>query len=365
MASAGDKIKASTQDHLDIEDITDDLVIIKTGWVSMVMSTTAVNFDILSEAEQDATIYAYGALLNSLTFPLQVLIRSKKADITAYYQHLVEAERNQPNPDLRLQIKSYREFIQSTVQQKTILDKRFYLILHFSPLELGVKSFKKSDSHNAKGKAELIADAKSALAPKRDHIIKQTARLGLFSRQLTTQELIELYYDIYNPAPTGTQRVILDAASYTTPLVEPAVEVPTPAPEPVPIQAPDVRVAVVAEPTIESGAGQYAQPPVIANTGVAGEPILAQSAASPLVGEVPSPIATPQPIILPTSVTSAAGEGDVPPIVPAVTSVPGQSSQALNDLQEAIARASQMRGAVNAGIATVPVQNVVGGQKIG
>ena len=59
------KIKASTQEHLDVEDITDDLVIMKTGWVALVMTTTAINFDILSEAEQDATIYAYGALFLS------------------------------------------------------------------------------------------------------------------------------------------------------------------------------------------------------------------------------------------------------------------------------------------------------------
>lgn len=194
----------------------------------MVLSTTAVNFDILSEAEQDATIYAYGALLNSLTFPIQILIRSKRADITAYYQHLVEAERNQQNPDLKRQIQKYMDFIQSTVQQKTILDKRFYLILSFSPIELGLTGIKKPAKTS--NKEQQVQDAKVALAPKREHLIKQTARLGLTTKQLTTKELIELFYDIYNPAPTGTQRVILDSASYTTPMVEPAVEVPSPAP---------------------------------------------------------------------------------------------------------------------------------------
>jgi len=228
MAQAAQKIKASTQEHLDIEDITEDFVILKTGWVAMVLSTTAVNFDILSEAEQDATIYAYGALLNSLTFPIQILIRSKRADITAYYQHLVEAEKNQQNPDLKRQIQKYMDFIQSTVQQKTILDKRFYLILSFSPIELGLSGIKRPAKTS--NKEQLVQDAKVALAPKREHLIKQTARLGLTTKQLTTKELIELFYDIYNPAPTGTQRVILDSASYQTPMVEPAVEVPTPAP---------------------------------------------------------------------------------------------------------------------------------------
>lgn len=228
MAPSAQKVKASTQEHLDIEDITEDFVLLKTGWVAMVLSTTAVNFDILSEAEQDATIYAYGALLNSLTFPIQILIRSKRADITAYYQHLVEAEKNQQNPDLKHQIQKYMDFVQSTVQQKTILDKRFYLVLSFSPIELGLSGIRKPPKTS--NKEQLVQDAKIALAPKREHLIKQTARLGLTTKQLTTKELIELFYDIYNPAPTGTQRVILDSASYTTPMVEPAVEVPTPAP---------------------------------------------------------------------------------------------------------------------------------------
>lgn len=224
------KAKASTQEHLDVDDIIDDLVILKTGWVALVMSTTAVNFDLLSEAEQDATIYAFGAFLNSLSFPLEILIRSKKADITSYFQSLEEAEAAQPNPDLKLQIQKYKDFIQSTVQQKTVLDKKFYLIINFSPLETGLKGLGGKKQSTPKSKSQLLTDAKTALMPKRDHIIKQTSRLGLTTRQLTTQELIELFYDIYNPAPTGTQRVLLDTAAYTAPLVQPAVEVPTPAP---------------------------------------------------------------------------------------------------------------------------------------
>lgn len=230
MSSKTPKPRASTQEHLDIEDIIDDLVILKTGWVALVMMTTAVNFDLLSEAEQDATIYAYGAFLNSLSFPVETLIRSKKADITAYFQSLEEAEASQPNPDLKRQIQKYEDFIQATVQQKTVLDKKFYLIVNYSSLESGFKSFGRGSAASAKSKAQLLEGARTALAPKRDHVIKQTARLGLVTRQLTTQELIELFYDIYNPAPTGTQRVLLDNASYTTPIVEPAVENPAPAP---------------------------------------------------------------------------------------------------------------------------------------
>jgi len=226
MAKNLPKPKASTQEHLDIEDIVDDLVIFKTGWVALVMSVTALNFDLLSEAEQDATIYAYAAFLNSLTFPLQVLVRSKRADITSYFASLAEAERTQPNPDLKRQIQKYEDFLQSIVHEKSILDKRFYLIINYSPLELKLGGGR--DVTSSKGKTQLVSSARTTLFPRRDHIYKQMARVGLTARQLSTKELIELYYDIYNPAPTETQRVILDTTSYTTPIVEPAVEVPSP-----------------------------------------------------------------------------------------------------------------------------------------
>ena len=287
------KAKASTQEHLDIEDIVDDLVILKTGWVALVMSTTAVNFDLLSEAEQDATIYAYGAFLNSLSFPLEVLVRSKKADITSYFNSLEEAESTQPNPDLKRQIAKYKDFIQSTVQQRTVLDKKFYLVINFSPLERGLAGIKPKKPTGGKSKVELLADAKTALAPKRDHVIKQTARLGLTTKQLTTQELVELFYDIYNPAPTGTQRVLLDTESYTTPIVEPALEVPTPAPA----------NALTAEVGPESMGQVVAQP---------------QS-----VGQTNEPVS----------------QGEMRPVTPPV---PGSQPEALKSLQEATVRASQV-----------------------
>lgn len=222
------KPTASTQDHLDIEDVVDDLIVLKTGWIALVMNTTAVNFDLLSEAEQDATIYAYGAFLNSLTFPIELLIRSKKADISAYFHALEEAEKVQPNPDLKRQIQKYEDFIQATVQQRTVLDKKFYIVITYSPAGTNVGLIGKKTG-SAKIKRAVLEAAKASLFPRRDHVSKQLARLGLSSKQLTSQELVELLYDIYNPAPTGTQRIILDSTAYTAPLVEPAIENPAPA----------------------------------------------------------------------------------------------------------------------------------------
>jgi hypothetical protein len=87
----------------------------------------------------------------------------------------------------------------------------------------------KKTGGGAKVKRAVLEAAKASLFPRRDHVAKQLARLGLSSKQLTSQELVELLYDIYNPAPTGTQRIILDSTAYTAPLVEPAIENPAPA----------------------------------------------------------------------------------------------------------------------------------------
>lgn len=303
------KIRASTQDHLDIQDIRDDLVILKTGWVALVITTTAVNFDILSEAEQDAIIYAYGALINSLSFPVQILVRTKRADITSYFNHLTEAARNQANPDLKRQIIKYQEFIKSTVQTKTVLDKQFYLVISFSPMELGLKGIKSKKSAKAKSKAGIFNEAKIVLAPKRDHLIKQLSRLGLSARQLTTQELIELYYDIYNPAPTGTQKITLDSSSYTAPIVQPALEVPTP-------QQPD--------------ADKTAIPPL---------------QATPPSGNSPQPSPlnpTPNPPPVPNPSTNQSQHQPPNQQQPAAPTLSQQA--ALENLKEAIEKTSQLLG---------------------
>lgn len=370
------KPNASTQDHLDVQDIADDLVVLKTGWVALVMSTTAVNFDLLSEAEQDATIYAYGAFLNSLSFPVETLIRNKKADITAYFQSLEEAETSQPNPDLKRQIQKYEEFLQSIVQQKTVLDKKFYLIVNYSPLEGGFKNSGKVGTNTPKGTAQLLDAAKASLAPKRDHIIKQTARLGLVTKQLLTQELIELFYDIYNPAPTGTQRVILDSSSYTTPIVEPAIENPSAAPAPIPGATPIPKAspahlaggtAGVVAPSGNLGNLRPVPPsplPIINTTSQFGgnSTPVAITAQSPMPSQ-PQSASTPypssqlpysaQPPSQPYNPTGPA-VGLQTPVTPSASMGTGiGQSQALRDLQEASAKAAQLLQSVNASLQPV------------
>ena len=186
-------IRGSTQDHLEIADIRDGLLLLKDGSVALVIQISAVNFGLLSEREQEAIIYAYAGFLNSLNFSVQIVIRSQQKDISKYIALLEDESKKQTNPLLVEQIKKYKDFVLQTVKENNVLDKKFYITIPFSSLELGPKSVVKKIPAE-----EIIQKAKTALEPKRDHILRQLGRLSLRARQLTTSELTDLFYEIYN-----------------------------------------------------------------------------------------------------------------------------------------------------------------------
>lgn len=214
-------IRATTQEFLEIEDILEDLILLCDGGASLVLETTAVNFGLLSEEEQDALIYAYASLLNSLSFPLQIIILSKRMDISSYIELVTQEEEKVTNPILKDRLHRYREFIVSIVRENKVLEKKFYLVITFSSLELGIKgavSFSGKKRRLPYSKEYIISRAKTALFPKRDHLFRQLGRIGLKGKQLTTQELVELFYNIYNPTTTGEK--LGEVTGYTKPLTE-------------------------------------------------------------------------------------------------------------------------------------------------
>ncbi|MBI2309551.1 hypothetical protein HYU89_01510 [Candidatus Collierbacteria bacterium] len=218
-------IISTTQDHLPVHDIQENLVVLKNGSAAMVIETSAVNFGLLSQGEQDAIIYAYAALLNSLNFPIQILIRSERKDISAYLGLLAAAAKKQMSPTKRAWIESYRHFVAETVQRRNVLDKKFYIILPFLSLELGsAKSLGLAVTSQNRLPApltEIVKKALVALGPKRDHVIRQLERIGLTARQLINKELLSLLYRTYNPGYAAPE---IDAVNLTAPLVEPIIK---------------------------------------------------------------------------------------------------------------------------------------------
>ena len=202
-------IKASTQSFVEIEDIRDDIVLMKDFSAAVVIEVGAVNFWLLSTEEQSAMIYAYSSLLNSLSFPTQILILSKKMDISSYLDYL-EGKISQQSVDvIKKRLESYKEFIKNVVKKNSVLEKRFFFVVPFSTLEMGVSGV------NAKSlnKEYVISRAKTSLYPKRDHLVRLLSKIGLRASILQKQELVELFFNLYNSSPTGKR--LAPVESYT------------------------------------------------------------------------------------------------------------------------------------------------------
>jgi type IV secretory pathway VirB4 component len=220
-------IKGTTQEHLPIEDIIDDIVILKDGSAISVLRVSSVNFDLLSEREQSALVMAYGGILNSLNFPVQIIIKSDTKDIGSYMKRLNEAEGKQTNQILKERIKKYRKYIEDIVKRNDVLSKSFYVVVKFSSLELGIKSAgkqglmglikKNRDIGLPYPKGYILEKAKASLEPKKDHLIRLFSRLGLEILSLENKELTELFYKIYNPEVADNQK--LKDVNYYSPMV--------------------------------------------------------------------------------------------------------------------------------------------------
>ncbi|MEK7595259.1 MAG: hypothetical protein AAB443_01530 [Patescibacteria group bacterium] len=227
-------IKFTTQEHLDIETITNDLVVLKNGAAVLIIRTNAVNFDLLSEIEQDAIIAAFSGLLNSLNFPVQIIVRSKKLDITNYLEKVKAIENRIKDPLLKVQAEAYRKFVQELIKRNEVLDKSFYVSIPSggtastptgSPFDFlsALTGTKKATKRVNVDVPKLLKTATNELYPKRDTLTREFARINIKAKQLTTQELVELFFDIYNPVSLHDQRMRTNADDYRIPIVEPAI----------------------------------------------------------------------------------------------------------------------------------------------
>src|SRR6266571_4131647 len=132
------KISASTQQFTEIVDFQEDIVVFRGGNAALVVEITASNFALLSQKEQLSRIYAYAALLNSLTFPVQILIRNKRIDVSSYLKELDLVIQSTKNAQLNIYMRNYRDFVRELVTVNVVLNKSFYFVISFSSLETGI-----------------------------------------------------------------------------------------------------------------------------------------------------------------------------------------------------------------------------------
>ena len=194
--------KATTQAFIEIEEIKDDIMLLKDRSAVTVIEIGAVNFWLLSAEDQMSMIYTYASLLNSLSFPVQIVIISKMMNISSYIEYIDAMVTTQKDENMKNRLTDYREFIKGIVKKNTVLEKRFFFVVPFSPLEMGLNAGKSAKGY---GKEYLFNRAKTALYPKRDHLIRLLSKVGLKPSVLQKQELTELFYNLYNPSATGRQ----------------------------------------------------------------------------------------------------------------------------------------------------------------
>lgn len=180
-----------TQDFVPVQEVQNGMVVSKNGSVAMIIQTSAVNFDLLSENEQMAIIGSFAGLLNSLSFSIQIVIRSKKLDISSYLEKLVKAEAEQTSPLLKKLMQNYRSFVSSVIRENEVLDKQFYVVISITSLEVGM-------INSTSNKELFLQKALTTLTPRRDHIMRQLGRIGLKASQLDDEKLVKLFYDWYN-----------------------------------------------------------------------------------------------------------------------------------------------------------------------
>ena len=203
-------LTSTTQDFVPVADITNDIVIYKDGGAALIMESSSLNFGLLSEKEQEAVIAAYAAMVNSLTFSVQIVVLTQKKDISSYLNFLDEQSKKITQPLLAKLMQDYKNFITESVKKKNVLGKRFFVVLYLSPLELGVAksiaAVTKLSGPLPFTKSYVIKKAKIALYPRRDHLVRQAGRLGIKFKQLTTPDLINLFYSIYNPEKPAVKK---------------------------------------------------------------------------------------------------------------------------------------------------------------
>ncbi len=202
----------SVQDFIPIEEVRDGIVILRDGQMRMVLLASSINFDLKSADEQEAIISQYQNFLNSLDFSVQFFTQSRKLDIKPYVLLLENRLKEQLNELIKIQTREYIEFVKNVTEKTNIMSKTFFVVIPLSPSSMS--SSKKggpfsflfkggSSDKKAKENFERFEENRSQLEQRRSVVVQGLARIGIRTAMLGTEELVELFYKIFNPGDSS------------------------------------------------------------------------------------------------------------------------------------------------------------------
>ena len=219
----------STQNSLEIASIRDGIIIMNDGSFRAVVMARSINFDLMSTPEQEAVEYAYQGFLNSLYFDIQILIRSRKIDMGPYLEKLGKVRNDMDNMLLGMLMEDYIYFIEDLVTQTNIMNKQFYVVIPFYSHVDTAKAIQSSKRLldgiiGGKNKSvvtineEALEKAKSELTNRVQSVVNGLMQMSVQAIPLDTQELIELFYNSYNP-DTATRQTLKQMEQLTVPVI--------------------------------------------------------------------------------------------------------------------------------------------------
>jgi len=196
----------ATQEFVAIDEIRDGIIVLKNGGLRAVLMCGSRNLELESIDSQNAVISAYADFVNSFDWPIQIIIHSRKLDINPYLGMLEEKLKTQENELLKIQTAEYIDFIRSFTTLADIMIKRFYVGIPFDPIESKTEGpiekitslLPKTPSKNVLSE-ERFREYRNQLLQRVEHTILTLAHVGIKASQLQTDELVELFYNLYNP----------------------------------------------------------------------------------------------------------------------------------------------------------------------
>jgi len=206
----------ATQMYLRIGEIHDDTIVLKSGGLRAVLEVSSVNINLKSEDEQNSLAYSYQGFLNALEFPVQIVVRSKKLDISNYLEKVSTIGKKETRPLMKKQIAEYGEYVHRLVEFADIMEKKFYVIIPFDPpRNIGKGMFQKfwdyihpADSATAfKQRKSEFAHLTKSLGERVAQIKDGLESCGLTSHQIETKELITLFYETYNADTARLEKI--------------------------------------------------------------------------------------------------------------------------------------------------------------
>ena len=196
----------ATQQFIPIKEVRDGVVVLKDDALRMIIMVSSVNFALKSKDEQQAIIFQFQNFLNSLDFSIQIFIQSRRRDIRPYIGLLEEQYKNQFNNLMKIQIREYIEFIKSFSEIQNIMEKRFYIVIPYTPPAISTGSGpsnpfakKETAAEKAQDKTDIFAEHRTQLEQRAGIVQQGLIRMGLKSEALGTEHAVELYYKMFNP----------------------------------------------------------------------------------------------------------------------------------------------------------------------